>query len=72
MRCSCCGNVFPPSAALYSGTQLFTDHATGDVWLYLLQFTCPGRLANGERCGSTRCVVMFDAVDEDEEAQAAE
>jgi hypothetical protein len=67
VRCSC-GHTFAPSAETFTGTQLFTDHDTGAVYLYLLLYGCP-------RCASTRCIVFFDTTDEadeDERAQAAE
>ena len=64
--CSC-QHHFAPTAETFNGPQLFTDHATGESWLYLLLFTCPRA-----ECASTRALVMFNGMgDEDEETPLA-
>jgi hypothetical protein len=74
IHCNNCNNDFAPTPETFHAQQLFIDHRTGAVWLYLLSYRCPCLLASGEVCGSNRCLIMYEdtAVTDEDEADRAE
>lgn len=74
IHCNRCNHDFALTPETFCCQQLFFDHRTGAVWLYLLTYNCPNVLPNGEKCASSRCIVMFEDVEdiESERAEAAE
>lgn len=73
MHCNRCNQDFAPTPETFHAPQLFIDHRTGAVWLYLLLYRCPCLLPSGEVCGSHRCLILHEdtTIGEDEEGDRA-